>query len=120
MKKIISLTKATMSNDMNLFKIYSKKNNKLQKIVPLIIGFYLMIMIWFFANTLFEKVAPYHLQVYQLTIFAFSIVIMTFIEGIYKSGAILFKCKDDSILLPLPISKTLSSPPNRNSVPIRQ
>ena len=105
MKKIISLTKATMSNDMSLFKIYSKKNNKLQKIAPLIIGFYLMIMIWFFANTLFEKVAPYHLQVYQLTIFAFSIVIMTFIEGIYKSGAILFKCKDDSILLPLPISK---------------
>ena len=105
MKKSISLIKATMSNDMKLFKIYYKKNEKIQQFLPVAIALYLMFMIWCSANTMFEKVTPFHLQVYLLVIFAFSISVITFMEGIYKGGSLLFKCKDDSLLLSLPISK---------------
>lgn len=106
MKKIYSLIKACMSNDMNLFKIKTKKNSKLSsRLIPLFIGLYLMFMIWGYANTLFEKLAPIHIQYVLLSLFAFAISILTIIEGIYKVGPLIFNCKDDNLLLSLPIKR---------------
>ena len=104
MKKIYSLIKACMTSDMNLFKIKTKKNSKLSNtLIPLLIAFYLMFMIWGYANSLFEKLSPINLQFVILPLAVFSVSIMTIIEGIYKTGALLFNCKDDNLLLSLPI-----------------
>ena len=95
-----------MTKDMRLFKIKTKNNNKLSNIlIPSFIALYLMFMIWGSANTLFEKVAPTHIQYIFLSLFVFAISLMTIIEGIYKTGSLLFNCKDDQLLLSLPIKR---------------
>ena len=106
MKKVYSLIKASMTGDMNLFKIYTKKNNKLLGILlPLFIAIYLMAMLWGGANEIFEKLAPLHLQYILLPLSVFMVSILTFMEGIYKSGSLLFNCRDDQLLLSLPIKR---------------
>ena len=105
MKKLYSLIKACMTSDMSLFKIKKKKNGKSSLFVPLFIALYLMFMIWGSANSLFEKLEPFKLQYVLLSLFVFSISIMTFIEGIYKTGSLIFNCKDDQLLLSLPIER---------------
>ena len=104
MKKLCSLIKASMTSDMSLFKIKTK-GSKLSNLLPLFIAFYLMFMIWGSANTMYEKLAPLHIQYVLLPIFVLSVSFMTFMEGIYKTSSLLFNCKDDQLLLSLPISK---------------
>ena len=105
MKKMMSLIKACMTSDMNLFKIKKKKNSKKASLLPLFIGGYLMFMIWVYANSLFEKMSPSHMQYILLSIIAFGISFMTIVEGVYKSGPLIFNCKDDDLLLSLPIKR---------------
>lgn len=100
MKKIYSLIKACMSSDMNLFKL--KSNNKK---LPLLIMFCFMFFIWVSANMMFEKLAPIHLQHIVLSLFVFLTFILTVVEGIYKSGPLIFNCRDDQLLLSLPIER---------------
>ena len=104
MKKIVSLLKACMTSDMNIFKIKTK-NKKVSLILPIVIGLYLMFLIWGSANALFEKFAPLHMQYILLSFFAFVISIMTLMEGIYKTSSLIFNCKDDDLLLSLPIKR---------------
>ena len=107
MKKICSLIKACMTSDMNIFKIKQKKDNKKSSILfPIFISVFFMFAIWSYANLLFEKMAPLHLQNIVLSLFVFLTSIMTIIEGIYKTSSLLFNCKDDQLLLSLPIKKS--------------
>ena len=106
MKKLYSLIKACMTSDMSLFKIKTKKNKKSNIFFPFFIALYLMFMIWGSANSLFEKLEPLKLEYVLLSLFIFSISIMTFIEGIYKAGPLIFNCRDDDLLLSLPIKKS--------------
>ncbi len=105
MKKLYSLIRASMTSDMNLFKISTKKNSKRASLIPLFIGLYLMFMMWGAANSLFEKVAPMNMAYILLALFVFGISFMTIVEGIYKSGSLIFNCHDDQLLLSLPIKK---------------
>ena len=102
MKKLLSLIKATMTSDMSLFKLKSKKNKSNLSLI-IIISFCLMFSIWSYANALFEKME--NLQVLVLALFAFLVSILTFIEGIYKAGPLMFNSKDDQLLLSLPIKR---------------
>ena len=106
MKKLLSLIKASMTSDMNIFKISQKKNNKKSnKSIIIFIAFCFMISIWSYANMFFEKMAPLHLQEIVLSIFVFITSILVIGEGIYKTGPLLFNCKDDGLLLSLPIKR---------------
>ncbi len=105
MKKIVSLIRACMTSDMNIFKIKTKKNSKKTSLLPLFIAGYLMFMIWMYANSLFEKMSPTNMQYIILSLTAFSISFMTIVEGVYKSGPLIFNCKDDDLLLSLPIER---------------
>jgi ABC-2 type transport system permease protein len=64
-----------------------------------------MFAIWTYANSYFEPMAPLHLQHIVLSIFAFMISLMVIVEGIYKAGPLIFNCKDDQLLLSLPIKR---------------
>ena len=105
MNKLYSLIRASMTSDMGLYKI-KKKNSKNKMLLPIILTLLFMFTIWSNANMIFEKVTPLHLQTIVISLFVFVISIMTIIEGIYKSGPLIFNCKDDQILLSLPIKKT--------------
>ena len=105
MKKIWSLIKACMTSDMSLFKIKTK-NKKASLILPLVIAGYLMFVVGMNANTLFEKFASLNLLSFLLALIILSVSVMTIIEGVYKSESLLFNCKDDQLLLSLPIKRS--------------
>lgn len=105
MKKVVSLVKACMTSDMSIFKIKSK-NSKKNKGLVFIVSFCFMFAIWSYANMLLEGLAPLHLQYIALSLFMFLISLLTIIQGIYKSGSLLFNCKDDQLLLSLPIKRS--------------
>ena len=107
MKKLISLIKACMTSDMNVFKIKQKKGNKKSKLpLPVIISLLMMFYIWSNSNMLFEKMAPLHLQTLAVSLFVVGISFFTIVEGVYKTGSLLFNCKDDQLLLSLPIKRS--------------
>ena len=105
MKKLISLIKACMTSDMNLFTIKQKKEKK-NPILPIFLTFCFMFAIWSNANMIFEDLAPMHLQVIVISLIIFGTSLLTIAEGVYKSGPLLFNCKDDQLLLSLPIKRS--------------
>ncbi len=106
MKKLFSLIRACMSSDMNLFKVSNKKHGKGNVILPIIIALYLMGYIGFISFGLFSEFSKTNTAYVLLSVFAFGITLLTFIEGIYKTGSLLFGCKDDDLLLSLPIKRS--------------
>jgi len=107
MNRLYSLIRASMTSDMSIFKINQKKHNKKSAaFLPIFVGIFFMIAIWGNANMIFEKIAPMHLQVIILSILVFGVSIITIIEGVYKTGSLIFNCKDDQLLLSLPIKRS--------------
>ncbi len=105
MKKLFSLIRACMSSDMALFRVKSKNKSKFSSFVPILLAGYIMFIIWSGANSFLEKLAPMNLGYLILATATMGISLMTIIEGIYKSGPLLFNCKDDQLLLSLPIKR---------------
>ena len=107
MKKLFSLIKASMSEGMNLFRISTKKKNIFTTIgLPIFLSFVLMGLMGSYSYTLMEQLAPVNMHFVVLTLFIILTTVMTLIEGIYKSGNLLFNCKDDNLLLSFPIKRS--------------
>ena len=108
MKKTFALIKASMSEGMNLFKINTKKKSKITQILlPIFLVVVLMGTMYGYSDMIMEKLEPVNMEFVVLTIFVLVISLLTIIEGIYKSGSLLFNCKDDNLLLSLPIKKSM-------------
>ena len=106
MKKFVSLLKAIMSQDMNLFRYKSSKKEGLSKFVLPIV---LTVLVMFSMGTMYYSVA-FELDKVNLTHIVLSIgiflpSILLLMEGVYKSQGILFEAKDSDLLFSLPISK---------------
>lgn len=107
MGKLLSLLKATMSQDMSLFKIRAKHESKMNKIIlPIVLALIVMFSVGSYAVILAEELATYNLTYIILTIFIMITSLLTVIEGVYKSQGILFEAKDNDLLFSLPISKS--------------
>ena len=107
MKKTISLIKACMTDNMNIFKIKSKSQKKSSKmLLPIFLFICIFFTIWSYANMIMEPLVEVHLEYVLITIFVLLTFILTLVEGIYKSSSLLFNCKDDNLLLSLPIKKS--------------
>ena len=107
MEKLWSLIKATMSSDMALFKIKTKNKSKSNKIPFVLLIFVLVFFaIYSYGEMFMEPLANVHLEYVLLTLFVLITSVMTIMEGIYKSGSLIFNCKDDNLLLSLPIKKS--------------
>ena len=107
MKKIISLIKANMSEGMNIFKISKKNDSAFKKVViPIILAFILMGVMFSYSELIMQELLPVNMGFVLLTLFVLLTSIITLIEGIYKSGNLLFNCKDDNLLLSLPIKRS--------------
>ena len=86
MGKLLSLLKATMSQDMSLFKIRAKNESKMNKIIlPIVLALIVMFSVGSYAVILAEELATYNLTYIILTIFIMVTSLLTVIEGIYKS-----------------------------------
>ena len=109
MKKLFSLIKACMSSDMNLFIINNKnkkKGKKSSKALPIFIYIFLMFLFFAYSNMFMEYLENTSLEFVTITLFIFLSFILIQVEGIYKTSSLLFNCKDDDMLLSLPIKRS--------------
>lgn len=111
MKKFISILKATMSGDMNVFKYNfrkdGKKDNKIKSLVgPMFLAIVIFAIFYQYAMMIGGPLKEVGLTYVMLTLFVIFSVILTLIEGIYKSQGILFDAKDNDLLFSLPIKKS--------------
>lgn len=106
--KTISLLKAALSQDMNMFKYSTKRNSsKIKKVLfPIFLFIAVCISVGTYAYMISEKLAPQHLTYIMLSMFVITVTILAFIEGIYKSQGILFEAKDNDLLFSLPIKRS--------------
>lgn len=106
MKKL-SLLKAMMSEDMQMFRYKAKANTSRLKqfLFPLFLVFVVMYSVGVYAYLLAEPLSKVHLTYVMLSLFLFFVTIISFMEGLYKSQGILFESKDNDFLLSLPITK---------------
>ena len=106
MKKFFSLIKASMTDGMNLFRISTKKKSTFTKIfIPILLSLVLMGAMYSYSELIMEQLKPINMEVVLLSLFVVVTSVMTIIEGVYKSGNLLFNCKDDNLLFSLPISR---------------
>ena len=106
MKKMISLIKTCMSSDMSLFKIKNRsKSRTFKMILPLLLAIFVFYCIYYYAGIVIEPLAKVKLEYILLSLFVFLTFLVTSMEGIYKSSSLLFNCKDDNLLLSLPVKK---------------
>ena len=108
MKKILSLLKASLSQDMNMFQYNTVKNsNKLKKVLfPIFIFGIVSVSIGAYAYMLAEPLHKVNLTYVMLSMFLTLVTILTFMSGIYKSQGILFDAKDSDLLFSLPIKRS--------------
>lgn len=107
MKKLLSLLKATMSQDMSLFRIKARNESRARKIVlPIVLALLVMFSVGSYVAILAEELTPSHLTYIVLTIFIMVTSLLTIIEGVYKSQGILFEARDNELLFSLPITQS--------------
>lgn len=108
MNKTFSLIRATMTENMNLFSFKNKRTDgRLSRFVlPVAMVGIILFSFWSVSEGLMYKLEQYDSVSAFLPIFVALVSVMTLMEGIYKSGSLLFSCKDDNLLFSLPIKKT--------------
>ena len=75
MSKLPSLIKATMTEDMNLFKVSTKKKNTFTKILlPIFLSLTLMSLMFSYSEMIIKPLKPMHMEFVLLTIFRQSII----------------------------------------------
>ena len=105
--KLMSLLKATLSEDMNMFKYQTSKNSsKIKKIIfPLFLFIVVCFSVGVYAYMIASSLVPLKLTYIMLSLFILLVTVTTFMQGIYKSQGILFDAKDNDLLFSLPIVK---------------
>lgn len=107
MRKFFSLFRASVTDGMSLFKINVKKKNIFTKVfLPIIICVLLMFSIGANAEAMIMSFDSNNMEYVLLSIYIFLVSIITLFEGMYKSSDLLFNCKDDDLLLSLPIKRS--------------
>lgn len=108
MNKYFSLIKAIMSEGINVFKINTKNKSKFFKLLmPIILTLIIMGIMCSYSISIILKLQTINMEVLLLTMFILFTSFLTLLEGIYKSSSLLFNCRDDDLLLSLPIPKSI-------------
>lgn len=95
--KTLSLLKAVLTCDMNMFKYSAGKNASTKKkiLLPVFLFLTMGYSIGYYAYMIGKPLHEIGLTYVMLSLFIFMVSIITIIEGIYKSQGILFECKDN-------------------------
>jgi len=107
MKKIMSLIKACMTDNMSLFKVKKKdKTKKSSKGITIFLFIIVGMSIYSYANMFLDSLIPVHMEHVLLSLISVIVALFILMEGVYKAGSLIFNCKDDDMLLSLPIKKS--------------
>ena len=104
MSKLFSLIKASMSEGMQILP-YRFKGEK-SRLVPTELAILVSVMIFMsaYGTTLLLKESGAEYVI--LAVYVLATTILTIMEGVYKSGDLLFNCRDNDMLLSMPIKKS--------------
>lgn len=105
MSKLFSLIRASMSEGMSVIP-YHGKGEKSRKVVPILLGALISIMIFGSAYAMTMELEEEGTGYAILVLYVVATTILTIMEGVYKSGDLLFKCKDNDTLLAMPIKRS--------------
>ena len=105
MSKLVSLLKATMSGGLDIFR-YRGKTEKSRRMMPFLLATLIGVMMLFSSSVLVTVLKEDGAETTILALYTIvtSIIIVT--EGVYKSGDLLFKPRDNDMLLAMPIKKS--------------
>ena len=106
MSKLGSLLKATMSGGLEVFS-YHGKTEKSRRIMPFLLASLVGILMLFSSSamvTALREDGAEASSILSLYTIITSVIIVT--EGVYKSGDLLFKPRDNDTLLAMPIKKS--------------
>lgn len=108
MKKNISLLKAILTNDMNMFKYRTKSNSSKYKKMLLPIFLFLVVVssILGYSMLIGKELDKVNLNYVLLSMFIFMVTFLALIQGIYKSQSILFEGSDNDLLFSMPIKRS--------------
>lgn len=114
MNKLISILKTTFTEDFNKTKFKKNKKASSKTILGILLKTILVIFIvtsvlgyiGAYAYLLADKLAPMHLTYVMLSMFSIIAIMVVFMEGIYRSGAVLFESRDNDMLLSMPIKRS--------------
>lgn len=105
MHKFLSLVKASMTDGMRVFT-FKARDGRSQKILPIILVGMMVLSLFGSARTLIQDLAATNEQFMVLVVFTLGTAVLTVTEGIYKADSLLFKCRDNDMLLSMPIKKS--------------
>ena len=96
-----------MSEGMNIFRLHGKKQSKWFRIgLPILLGAMIMFSVAGYADMMMEPLAEVEMEFVVLTLFVIISAVFILMEGIYKASGLLFNCRDDDLMLSLPVKKT--------------
>lgn len=94
--------RASLTEGMDLFRFKKKTSPALLVFLVFLIG----MSVFGYAYMMLDALAPAGAGFVMLTLFILITALLTLVEGIYKSSALLFNCRDDDLMLALPIKKS--------------
>ena len=93
-----------MSEGMNVFRLHGKKQSKWFRIgLPILLGAMIMFSVAGYADMMMEPLAEVEMEFVVLTLFVIISAVFILMEGIYKASGLLFNCRDDDLMLSLPV-----------------
>ena len=105
MSKLFSLLTATMSGGLKLFN-YSGKTERSKRVMPFLLGTLIGVMMLQSASVMAFLFKEDNAESVVLVIYALITTLIILMEGSYKSIDLLFKPKDNDMLLAMPIKKS--------------
>ena len=107
MGKFLTLLKASMSEGMNLFTFRKRGSKKAARAALLaFLAIALSFYVYTYADMMLEPLEGTGMEYSVLTMFGLFSAIFILAEGLYKSSGLLFNCKDDDLVLSLPVKKS--------------
>lgn len=106
MSKLSSLLKATMSGGVQIFN-YRAKTRRARLMMPVILATLMGVMMLISAIGMTSELKEVGGETAVLSIYVMVTTVIIVTEGIYKSGDLLFKPRDNDMLLAMPIKKPL-------------
>ena len=108
MGKFLTLLKASMHEGMSLFKFKTKRGGKARKAaIFALLALCVFASIYGYADMMLEPLAGTGMEYTVLTMYALVAAVLILAEGIYKAPGLLFNCRDDDLVLALPVKKSV-------------
>ena len=105
MSKLSSLIRASMSEGMQMMP-YRFHGERAKRFLPFILAALVSLSVFGSAYVMMEDLRESGTVWTVLAVFVLATTVLTVMEGVYKTGDLLFRCHDNDMLLAMPIRRS--------------